>query len=93
MTTTEHIANLLQQQRLTHTKLADHTGVLLLLDGLQVLSLNETAMFLVEAMKAGATTEAALVERLTQEFDVDAVTATRDVAAFVANLARRLASA
>lgn len=90
MTTTERIAELLQQQRLTHTKLADQTGVLLLLDGLEVLSLNETAMFIIEAMKSGATTEASLAERLVHEFEVDSATARRDVASFVAELARRV---
>ncbi len=93
MTTTEHISRLLQQQRLTHTKLADQTGVLLLLDGLEVLSLNETAMFLIESMKAGATTEAALAERLVREFEVDVATAAKDVAAFVADLGSRVATA
>lgn len=90
MTTTEQIADLLLKKRLTHTKLADRTGVLLLLDGLEVLSLNETAMFLIEAMKDGATSDEALVARLMAEFEVDRATARRDVSEFTRALATHL---
>jgi hypothetical protein len=90
MTTTEHIAELLLKEQVTYTKLADQTGILLLIDGLEVLSLNETAVFLVEAIKGGARSEEQLVAALRQEFEVDEATAKRDVVQFVDTLARHL---
>lgn len=90
MNSIETIANLFKSGRLSCTALADRTGVLLRLDGLEVLSLNETALFLVQAMQEGAASEAALVARLVDAFEVDETTAERDVRAFTQLLATSL---
>lgn len=90
MNSIETIANLLKSGRLSCATLADRTGVLLRLDGLEVLSLNETALFLVQAMQEGAASEAALVARLVNAFEVDEATAERDVQTFTHQLATSL---
>jgi hypothetical protein len=84
------LSRLLSSEELTQTRLADATGVILDVDTLQVFSLNETAMFLVEAMRGGATTREALVARLVEEFEVDETTAGADIDAFIAELVRHL---
>jgi hypothetical protein len=84
------LSKLLSSDELTQTKLADSTGVILDVDTLQVFALNETGMFLVEAMRQGATTRDQLVARLVEEFEVDDAVAGRDLDAFVAELVRHL---
>jgi hypothetical protein len=84
------LSQLLSSDQLSQTKLADETGVILDVDSLQVFSLNETAMFLVEELQAGATSRERLVERLLQDFAVDEATAAADVDHFVAELVKHL---
>jgi len=74
-------------EEFTTTKLADETGVILDVDSLQVFTLNETGMFLVERLRDGVATRRGLVERMLLEFEVDEETAAADVDAFVAELA------
>lgn len=84
------IAQYLQDNRLTYTQLADRTAIVLLLDGRQVLSLNESAVCIVEALRAGVTDEEELVAGLISEFEVDEATARRDVSAFLRTLEQHL---
>jgi hypothetical protein len=90
VSTVANLAKLLVSDELTQQKLADETGVILDVDSLQVFSLNETGMFLVEAMKAGVATRDGLVESLVAEFEVDGETAARDVDEFVGELEKYL---
>ena len=87
MTDIEELARMLATDELTTTKLVDGTGVILDVDSLKVFTLNETGMFLVEAMGEGAADRGGLVERLVAEFEVDEATAAADVEAFVGELA------
>ncbi len=84
------LSELLSSDELTQTKLADETGVILDVDSLQVFSLNETGMFLVEAMREGATTREELVTRMVANFEVDEATAIADLEAFIAELVKHL---
>lgn len=88
--TIDTIAQFFASRRLNHTILADNTSVLLDVNGMRVLSLNETGCFLVEAIRRGAQTEAQLAATLCQEFDVDEATARRDVGHFLKELEQRL---
>jgi hypothetical protein len=88
--TIEQLAEFIRSDRITRTTLADQTGVLLDVEGLHVFSLNETGMFLVEAMCDGAADEGELVRRLVAEFEVDEATAKDDVATFLADLRKLL---
>jgi hypothetical protein len=84
------LSELLSSDVLTQTKLADETGVILDVDSLQVFSLNETGMFLVEAMRDGAVTREELVARMVESFEVDEETAGADLDAFVGELVKYL---
>jgi hypothetical protein len=84
------LSELLASEDLTQTKLADETGVILDVDSLQVFSLNETGMFLVEAMREGATTREELMARMVANFEVDEATAMADLEAFIAELVKHL---
>jgi hypothetical protein len=84
------LAAALTSERFSHASLADGSGVILDIDGMLVLTLNETGEALVRALLAGAADEAELVTRLVTEFEVEASRARDDVAAFVAELDARL---
>ena len=84
------LSRLLSSEDISHTKLADNTGVILDVESLQVFSLNETGLFLVEALRAGISDHQSLVHRMVEEFEVDEETASADVDAFVEELARQL---
>jgi hypothetical protein len=84
------LSKLLASNEFTQQKLADETGVILDVDSLVVFSLNETGMFLVEAIRDGVSNRDELVDRLVQNFEVDEEAASEDVDAFVAQLAERL---
>lgn len=90
MTQLFDLSQLLASDEFTQTKLADDSGVILDVDSLQVFTLNETGMFLVEALRDGETTRDGLVARLVEAFEVDEATAAADVGEFVADLARHL---
>jgi hypothetical protein len=66
--------------------MVDNSGVILDVDSLQVLSLNETGLLLVEALRDGVDDRLGLVRRLVDEYDIDETTAISDVDAFVAEL-------
>lgn len=82
----EELARMLATDELTTTKLVDGTGVILDVDTLQVFTLNETGMFLVEAMGEGVADRDALVARLVESFEVEADVAGGDVDDFIAEL-------
>ena len=91
MSRIEELAELLaSEDEFTQQKLADEAGVILDVDSLQVFSLNETGMFLVEEMKEGIVTEDALVTRLLEEFEVEEDVARKDVVEFVEELTKCL---
>jgi hypothetical protein len=68
------------------TELEDGTGVLLHLDTKFYYTLNGTGVFLWKALAEGGCSAAALVERLTRAYEVDAESATQDVSALVTML-------
>jgi hypothetical protein len=82
----------LLSDRVTRTGLEDGSGVVLDIQGLAVYSLNETGMFLVEALCEGATDADALAARLVADFEVDEATARADVAEFIAELSGLMAT-
>jgi len=81
------LSRLLSSDAISQTRLADHSGVILDVDSLQVFSLNDTGMCLVEALREGVDDHDGLVKRLMSQFDVDEVTAAGDVDTFVEELA------
>jgi hypothetical protein len=84
------LSRLLSSEAISQTRLADQSGVVLDIDSLQVFSVNDTGMCLVEALRDGIDDHEGLVNRLVEEFDVDRETAAGDVDAFVEELARCL---
>lgn len=76
----------LKSGSLSLTKLADGSGVLLDLAGLQVLSLNETAVFIVEAVTLGESSVDVLAARMSTEFDVAAEVALGDIEELIETL-------
>ena len=91
MTDVPTLAAALATDRYTHTALADGTGVVLDIEGMHILTLNETGEFLVAAMLAGATDEPDLVARLVGAFEVEEPQAREDVSAFLVELSQYLA--
>jgi hypothetical protein len=91
MTDLTALAATLASERYTHTSLADGTGVILDIEGMHVLTLNQTGEFLIAAVLAGAADDAELASRLVAEFEVDAPQAQADVAAFIAEMGAHLA--
>ena len=87
MNDTAKLAAMLADDELTTTKLVDGTGVILDVDTLQVFTLNETGMFLVEAMGEGVDERDELVARLVATFEVEDGVAADDVDAFIGELA------
>ena len=85
------IARALRSGRFAMTRLGDGSGVLLDIEGNQVLSLNETGMFLLDAIAAGTAGEDALLSAMLGAFDVDETTARADLDRFLAELRERLA--
>jgi hypothetical protein len=84
------LARLLSSEALNQSRLADHSGVILDPDSLEVFSVNETGMCLVEGLRAGIEDHHGLVRRVVEEFDVDEDRARADVDRFVDELARYL---
>jgi hypothetical protein len=84
------LSRLLSSEAVSHTRLADQSGVILDLDSLQVFSVNDTGMCLVEALRDGVEDHEGLVKRIVEEFEVDRETAAADVDAFIEELTRYL---
>ncbi len=86
----EELADLLCSDRYSHQTLADGSGVVLDMSGLRVLSLNRTGMLVLDSMASGITQIDQLTKRLTESYDVDGETATRDVEELLQELDRLL---
>ena len=84
------IRDALESGRLTINALDDGSGVLLDVDGEQLLTLNRTGMRLVQGIDDGAMTVEALGGMLLEEFEVDAERAEADARAFVGDVAEAL---
>jgi len=68
------------------TELGDGSGVILDLDGHQVLTLNGSGVVLVDAIAAGTLAIDDLAKILRERFDVEEMVAERDVQAFLEEL-------
>ncbi|MEE8278002.1 MAG: PqqD family protein [Thermoanaerobaculia bacterium] len=90
MTTLRGIRSALASGRFTQKKLADGSGALLDVDGMQVIRLNRTAMFLLEEIQKGASATTDLVNSLTASFEVESEEAQRDVKSLLEDLGRHL---
>ncbi|HMB37735.1 MAG TPA: PqqD family protein [Wenzhouxiangellaceae bacterium] len=84
------IRGALESGRLTINALDDGSGVLLDVDGEQLLTLNRTGMRLVQAIDDGAASVEALRDMLLDEFEVEAERAEADAQAFVGEVAKAL---
>ncbi len=86
----QRLVDALASQRLTINHLDDGSGVLLDVEGEQLLTLNCSALALIEALRDGARSEHDLATSLTRRFDVSAGRAREDAKAFVDNMARAM---
>ena len=84
------IRDALESGRLTINALDDGSGVLLDIDGEQLLTLNRTGMRLVQSIDDGASTVEALRDMLLEEFEVEADRAEVDARDFVEEVAEAL---
>ncbi len=76
----------LRNGELCLTELGDGSGVILDLDGHQVLTLNASGVVLVNAIASGTLAIDDLVKILREHFDVDEIVAERDVQGFLEEL-------
>lgn len=83
----------LQEPEIAETILPDGTGVLLDIQGHQVLSLSRTAVYLVREIRSGVGTVDELASRLSERFDVSTEIAENDIDAFSSQLLQALTSA
>ena len=83
MATIRLLEEMFSRDRLTNTRLADGSGVMVDTSTLQLLAVNETGQALVDALKGGARSTGELVARLVDEFEVDQTSAAKDVASFI----------
>ena len=81
------IAAALENKRLTINALDDGSGVVLDVDGEQMLTANATGMRIIQAIDEGDRDAAAIARRLAGQFEVSEQQASEDVAAFVARVA------
>jgi hypothetical protein len=77
---------LLSSERLTETVLNEGGGVLLDLEGQQILSLNEVGMEIVRMLRGESLTQADLAQRLAEAYGIDEETAAKDVGSFIQRL-------
>ena len=81
---------LLSSERLTETTLDEGGGVLLDLEGQQILSLNEVGMKIVRMLRSEPLSLDELAQRLTETYGIDAETAAKDVGLFIQRLSEFL---
>ncbi|MDT8408241.1 MAG: PqqD family protein [Wenzhouxiangellaceae bacterium] len=84
------IKQALQSQRLTINALDDGSGVLLDVEGEQMLTLNRTGMRLVQAIDEGAESLQVLASVMTGQFEVSSEQAENDARAFIDEIAAAL---
>jgi hypothetical protein len=75
----ESAPGIVQNDKCLLTELADGTGVLLHLETKFYYTLNATGVEVWKALGSGASSERAVAEKISQEFDVDVETAVSDV--------------
>lgn len=81
---------ILRSERLTETALAVGGGVLLDLEGQQILSLNGVGLEIVHMLRAEAMSQAELAARIARVYGIDEDTAAGDVALFIERLSQFL---
>ena len=79
MSSIESLAVRLESDRYSRRTLSDGTGIVIDVEALQVMSLNRSGMFLLDAIADGTTDADRLRERLTERYEVDDATAARDI--------------
>jgi hypothetical protein len=84
------IAAALDDGRLTINALDDGSGVVLDVEGEQMLTTNATGMHIIQAIAGGDREADAIAHRLAKHFEVDAQQAQRDVATFVDSVGQGL---
>lgn len=84
------IRSALESGRVSINALDDGSGVLLDIEGEQLLSLNRTGMYLVQTIERGTVTVDGLGEALAERYEVDLERAVADVEHFVAEVADSL---
>lgn len=93
MNNTDSIIKALSQalnSQLTVTPLADETGVLLDLNGHQVLTLNQTGMAIISYCQTADTNIEQLTASLSEEFDVSPEQARSDIEQYLSNIGETL---
>lgn len=88
----ERLRRALRSANLALTRLSDGTGVLLDMEGLEVLSLNATAMFVVDRLAVSEEDFDAIARGLAVRFRVGADEAACDVERFLKELTKALAA-
>lgn len=87
------IAQKLRTKKYAITRLQDESGVLLSEEDLMVFTLNDTGLFLLEAIEEGrATSEDDLIQMLSREFEVDKEQARQDIHDFLQDLVEAIAA-
>lgn len=86
-----NLSQLLEQNDLTMTVMADGTGVLLDLRNETLLTFNETGSLMFSCLKGGKS-EAEIVSCIIETYAVDQATAQADLASFMAELARAMSA-
>ena len=81
---------LLSSGQLTETALNEGGGVLLDLEGQQILSMNEVGMKIVHLLRDEPLTQADLAQWIAQAYGIDEETAARDVGLFIQRLSKFL---
>jgi len=84
------IRRALDSGRLTVNPLDDGGGVVLDIDGEQLMTLNPSGMCLVRALEAGAADAGTLRDALCRDFEVEPARAEADAGAFVGEIAGAL---
>jgi hypothetical protein len=82
----KRLATALRGGDLAWARLEDGTAVIVDARGQNVLTLNETGLLLVDALRQGAASEEDLAATLVRSYEVDAATAAADARAFLERL-------
>lgn len=80
------LAEKLRSNDVSITTLVDGSGALVNIEGMEILTFNETGMRIVNHMREGKATLPDLVRAILTDFDVDEAAAVRDVEDFVCRL-------
>jgi len=81
---------LLSSERLTETALDEGGGVLLDLEGQQILSLNAVGMKIVRMLRSDPLSQDDLAQRIAEAYGIDVETAAQDVGLFIQRLSQFL---